>query len=314
MDGTDKDLGWEDVGTGGARGVAGRASTAPSGAPEAQGQNISDAVTSAMMNQFARELTSSSMSLWPQFVQTTRRYFNVHHGYVLRKILWQLIPFHSTKKKSSDGELGGDKDWTVRVIDGLEVDIEEPDLYIPTMGFVTYVVLFGMVRGVQEDFSPEVLSATISSTLVVLILELALMKGALFMSGAVNTPTLDLFALLGYKFLYLSLHVGLGLLLGHGATPSGFIYRLLTLGLTGSCAVALWQALRRLARLQPAHGQECVTDMHQMCIKVLPLLQACVCWFLLPSWPKTVALEEVVNLTTAATAAASLSPNATTTL
>eukprot|EP00913_Durusdinium_trenchii_P022924 g21525.t1 len=268
-------------------------------APEAQGQNISDAVTSAMMNQFARELTSSSMSLWPQFVQTTRRYFNVHHGYVLRKILWQLIPFHSTKKKSSDGELGGDKDWTVRVIDGLEVDIEEqmqmtekheqePDLYIPTMGFVTYVVLFGMVRGVQADFSPEVLSATISSTLVVLILELALMKGALFMSGAVNTPTLDLFALLGYKFLYLSLHVGLGLLLGHGATPSGFIYRLLTLGLTGSCAVALWQdglchghpftlpkscspprlqALRRLARLQPAHGQECVTDMHQMCIK-----------------------------------------------
>ena len=54
MDGTDKDLGWEDVGTGG-RGVAGR--SAPGAA--AQEGNISDAVTSAMMNQFARELTSS---------------------------------------------------------------------------------------------------------------------------------------------------------------------------------------------------------------------------------------------------------------
>ena len=49
------------------------------------------------------------------------------------------------------------EDWTVRIIDGLELDIEEagerrqrrapmnlvwcqePDLYIPTMGFVTYV-------------------------------------------------------------------------------------------------------------------------------------------------------------------------------
>lgn len=215
MDGTDKDLGWEDVG---GRGVAGR----PAVGGSIEGNNISDAVTSAMMNQFARELTTNSLSLWPQFVQTTRRYFNVHHGYVLRKILWQLIPFHSAKSKSTDGELGGEKDWTLRVFEGLEVDIKEPDLYIPTMGFVTYVVLYGMVRGVQEDFSPEVLSATISSTLVILILELAVMKGALFMSGAVNTSTLDLFALLGYKFLYLSLHLGLGLLWGHGAKPIRF--------------------------------------------------------------------------------------------
>jgi len=33
-------------------------------------------------------------------------------------------------------------------------------------GLWMQVVLYGMVRGVQEDFSPEVLSATISSTLV----------------------------------------------------------------------------------------------------------------------------------------------------
>eukprot|EP00435_Cladocopium_sp_Y103_P035555 s868_g9.t1 len=90
MDGTDKDLGWEDVG---GRGVAGR----PAVGGSLEGNNISDAVTSAMMNQFARELTTNSLSLWPQFVQTTRRYFNVHHGYVLRKILWQLIPFHRLK-------------------------------------------------------------------------------------------------------------------------------------------------------------------------------------------------------------------------
>ncbi|CAL1143892.1 unnamed protein product [Cladocopium goreaui] len=256
MDGTDKDLGWEarpfQMSTEAtqlqrmlAAGellvallLAGRLRHTM----DLPGNNISDAVTSAMMNQFARELTTNSLSLWPQFVQTTRRYFNVHHGYVLRKILWQLIPFHSAKSKSTDGELGGEKDWTVRVFEGLEVDIKEPDLYIPTMGFVTYVVLYGMVRGVQEDFSPEVLSATISSTLVILILELAVMKGALFMSGAVNTSTLDLFALLGYKFLYLSLHLGLGLLWGHGAKPSGFIYSVLTLGLAVSCGVALWQA------------------------------------------------------------------------
>ncbi|CAJ1452967.1 unnamed protein product [Effrenium voratum] len=313
MDGTDKDLGWEDVGTG--RGGSMASGQAATGRAEA---NISDAVTSAMMNQFARELTSSSLSLWPQFVHITRRYFNVHHGYVLRKLLWQLIPFHSTKKKATDGELGGQKDWTVRIIDGLELDIEEPDLYIPTMGFVTYVVLYGLVRGIQEDFSPEVLSATISSALVMLILELALMKGALFMSGAVNTPTLDLFALLGYKFFYLSVHLGLGLLWGRGRKPSGFFYTVLILGLAVSCGVALWQALRRLARMQPTHGQECVSDMHQMCIKVLPVLQAFVCWFLLPSWPKIgpAAVEEVAAAATtaAATVLSGMSGNASATI
>mmetsp|Transcript_42320 Transcript_42320/g.78828 ORF Transcript_42320/g.78828 Transcript_42320/m.78828 type:complete len:318 (-) Transcript_42320:175-1128(-) len=313
MDGTDKDLGWEDVGT---RGVPG--GNIPSSAGRAhpgsqtEAPNISDAVTSAMMNQFARELTSSSLSLWPQFVQIARRYFNVHHGYVLRKMLWQLMPFHSTKKKSMDGELGNQKDWTVRIIDGLEVDIEEPDLYIPTMGFVTYVVLYGVVRGVQENFSPEVLSATISSALVILVVEMALMKGALFMAGAVNTPTFDLVALLGYKFFYLSVHLGLGLLCGRGRKPSGFFYGCFVLTLAVSCGIALWQALRRLARMQPSHGQECVTDMHQVCIKVLPVLQAAVCWLLLPSWPKAAAvtapLEEVAVAVTT-TVAAVLSGN-----
>mmetsp|Transcript_59130 Transcript_59130/g.122292 ORF Transcript_59130/g.122292 Transcript_59130/m.122292 type:complete len:315 (-) Transcript_59130:15-959(-) len=310
MDGTDKDLGWEDVGArGGAPGgnMAGR-----SGLPgKVEAPNISDAVTSAMMNQFARELTSSSLSLWPQFVQIARRYFNVHHGYVLRKLLWQLMPFHSTKKKSTDGELGSHKDWTVRIIDGLEVDIEEPDLYIPTMGFVTYVVLYGVVRGIQETFAPEVLSATISSALVILVVEMALMKGALFMAGAVNTPTLDLLALLGYKFLYLSLHLGVGLLCGHGRRPAGFFYGLLVCGLHISCGFALWQALRRLARLQPSHGQECVTDMHHMCIKVLPIMQAAVCWLLLPSWPKVVIVNapEEVTIAITTTAASVLSGN-----
>eukprot|EP00439_Symbiodinium_sp_Y106_P078339 s1629_g17.t1 len=245
-------------------------------------------------------------------------------GVLVTLLLWALylacrccgccgsgISAGSTKKKSTDGELGSHKDWTVRIIDGLEVDIEEPDLYIPTMGFVTYVVLYGVVRGIQETFAPEVLSATISSALVILVVEMALMKGALFMAGAVNTPTLDLLALLGYKFLYLSLHLGVGLLCGHGRRPAGFFYGLLVCGLHISCGFALWQALRRLARLQPSHGQECVTDMHHMCIKVLPIMQAAVCWLLLPSWPKVVIVNapEEVTIAITTTAASVLSGN-----
>lgn len=177
------------------------------------------------------------------------------------------------------------------MVDGLEVDLEEPDMYIPTMGFVTYVVLYGMVRGLQDSFSPEVLSATITFALVALIFETTVVKAVLFMSGAVNAPTVDLFGLLGYKFFYLSLHIAFGLLLGRGHKPTGFIFSCICLGLTVSCGTALWQALRRLARMQPTHGQECVSDLYQMSIKAIPFFQVLVCLLLLPAWPNQIALQ-----------------------
>merc|ERR1719183_3445412 len=96
--------------TGSLSGQVGEASGAPG-----SGLGVSDAVTSAMVNHFASELTKGSLSLWPQFVQTARRYFNVSHGYVLRKALWQLAPTASLKKKSTEGELGCEKEWTVRM-------------------------------------------------------------------------------------------------------------------------------------------------------------------------------------------------------
>ncbi|CAE8602613.1 unnamed protein product, partial [Polarella glacialis] len=102
-----------------------------------------------------------------------------------------------TKKKSSDGEIGGDKDWMARVVDGLEVDIEEPDMYIPTMGFITYVVLCGLVRGLKDNFNSDVLSSIITFALVCLVIETVVVKAALFTAGAVNTPTVDLMSLLG---------------------------------------------------------------------------------------------------------------------
>lgn len=298
MDSTDKDLGWQDAAeAGGGGGSAGAgpvpwASSSVAGSMPAAAQilgssetpGISDAVTSAMVSHFARELTSSSLSLLPGFMESVRGYFNVNHGYVLRKMAWQLVPLSSTKKKTG-AELDSEKDWTARVFEGLEVEIEEPDMYIPTMGFVTYVLLCGLVCGLRNKFTPETLSATITYSLVALILETTAVKAALFMAGAASAPIVDVAGLLAYKFFYLSLHIICGLLVGHGGKPTGFIFSLVAVLLAASAGVALWQALRRLARLQPQLNQECMTNLHQMCIKAIPFLQVFVCWCLLPTWP-----------------------------
>lgn len=268
---------------------------------------LQDTMTSAMMSHFAREITQGSMSLWPQLVQSARQYFNVTHGYVLRKALWQLAPLNSEKKKSSEGEINAEKDWTARVYKGLEVDIEVPDAYIPTMGFITYVLLFCLIQGLQERFSPDVLSSTLTFAVVVLVLETTAAKAALFMAGAVDAPIVDLVALLGYKYFHLSLQLMLGLIIGGGWKPEGVFYQLLSLGLITSCGVALWQVLRRMPRMQPARPQECATDMHKVLIKALPVLQAVVCWCLLPSWakrPPASSTEAPVATTTVLTAVA----------
>lgn len=317
MDGADRELGWEDVGSNAQENpnavappsfMGGLSGTV--GMTEGASPAISDAVTSAMLTHFTHEFTKGSLSLWPQFVQTARQYFNVTHGYVLRKALWQLLPKTMPKKKASEGELGGEKDWTVRLLEGLEVDIEEPDMYIPVMSFVTYVLLCGLVRGLQEQFHPEILSSTMTFAVVILILEVTIAKAALFVTGAVNAPIFDLAALFGYKYLHLSLHLIVGIILGRGFKPEGILYHLLALCLMASCGAALWQALRRLARMQPLPGQESsLVNFHDIFVKAMPVAQALFYWLLLPSWPKRAAVVSKAAVATVA-AASTLAPAA----
>lgn len=291
MDGQDRDLGWEDVGGHSAAGATGQMGSfdGVAGMP-----GVSDAVTSAMVSHFQREIMKNSMSMWPKFMVEARRYFNVTHGYVARKALWQIVPMPNPKKKALDGEILAEKDWTSRMYDGLEVEIEEPDMYIPVMGFVTYVVLCAMLRGLQDEFTPEVLSATISFAFILLFLEVTIAKAVLYMGGAVNAPVLDIAALLGYKYFYLSIQIILGFILGFGRQPDGFIYKSLALGLAGSCSVSLWQALRKLARMQPGLGQECQTEIHKIFIQVMPATQAVLLWLLMPKWPARLPAAVVV--------------------
>jgi len=266
-------------------GGAGPGGQTGSGSDVFTSAGMTDQMTSAMVGHFANEFTKGSLSLWPQFVLTAKQYFNVTHGYVLRKVLWQLLPLPGEKPKSSDGEINAGEDWTRRVFQGLEVEIEVPDAYIPTMGFVTYVVLYCLVQGLQEKFQPDMLSSTLTVCLVVLVLETTAAKAALYVAGSPDAPVLDLVVLFGYKYFHLSVQLIVALVLGGGWRPTGIFYKLFSLGMVVNCGVALWQVLQRLPRFHPAaSGQDCKTELNQIVIKALPAFQALVYWWLLPTW------------------------------
>lgn len=80
-------------------------------------------------------------------------------------------------------------------------DINAPDLYIGSMGYITYVVLAGLILGMQDRFSPEQLGIQASSALAYIIFELLIYSITLYVANISTTlKTLDLLSFSGYKF------------------------------------------------------------------------------------------------------------------
>jgi hypothetical protein len=59
-------------------------------------------------------------------------------------------------------------------------DENAPDLYIPLMAFVTYVLVCGLLKGTRMKFTPETLVTSLSSGLLSAILEVTLLKAAMY--------------------------------------------------------------------------------------------------------------------------------------
>lgn len=260
----------------GSQRTAATAASAPSGA-------MSDAMTSAMVGHFARELRDS-LSLWPQVTSALRRSFNVHHGYVLGKLVWQLCPMPLPKLKDTESVLGIGGDWDVRIWQGFHIGLEEPDMYIPFMGFITYVLLCGIVQGLVGVFNPEVLSSTLSFATTLVLLEVLAVKALLFFSGAVNASVLDLLGLLGYKYFHLSLQLLAGVLLGELHEHTVY-YQLLRFLLWAACATALWRSLKLLPAFQPLLGNASIGGIQRPLLGPIAVLQVPMCWLLSPSFP-----------------------------
>lgn len=81
-------------------------------------------------------------------------------------------------------------------------EINAPDLYIPTMAYITYIFVAGLVLGMQDKFSPEQIGITASSALAWCIIELAIYCAILYiLQVETSLKTLDLLAYSGYKFV-----------------------------------------------------------------------------------------------------------------
>lgn len=110
-------------------------------------------------------------------------------------------------------------------------DENAPDLYIPFMSLITYVLLCAICYGNAGQFDPEVIPDVTTKCVLAQILEVVAIRVGFYMMQT-SVPFLDLWAYTGYKYLGLCINISVAL-----------VGRLLTLGGTTTYYVCfLWTA------------------------------------------------------------------------
>lgn len=126
-------------------------------------------------------------------VSKLKYYFAVDTAYVMKKMGLLFFPYTH-------------KNWSIR-FDKNEDDavqprfeVNAPDLYIPLMAFITYILVAGVCLGTQQKFSPEMLGIQASSALGWLLLELMILTACTYVIQT-DLKVLDLLTFCSYKFV-----------------------------------------------------------------------------------------------------------------
>ncbi|XP_043072669.1 protein YIF1B isoform X2 [Puntigrus tetrazona] len=139
-------------------------------------------------------------------ISKLKYYFAVDTVYVGKKLGLLVFPY-----MHDNWEVSYQQDTPVAP----RFDINAPDLYIPVMGFITYILVAGLALGTQNRFSPEILGIQASSALVWLIIEvLAVLLSLYLITVNTDLTTIDLVAFSGYKYVGMIVGVIAGLLFG----------------------------------------------------------------------------------------------------
>lgn len=107
-----------------------------------------------------------------------------------------------------------------------------PDLYLPIMSGITYVLLCALLFGSAGQFSPEVIPGITTSCLLIQTLEVLCIRLGFYVMQA-PIALLDLFAYTGYKYVGLCINMMVGLAVGHFGMGSQGYYA--TFLWTASC-------------------------------------------------------------------------------
>ncbi|CAI9627799.1 protein transport protein yif1 [Alternaria burnsii] len=152
-------------------------------------------------------------------VSALKHYFNVTNSYVLTKLRIILIPWWHRPWSRQQRHAPDPSASAALLYQPPREDVNSPDMYIPTMALVTYILLSTFIAGLRGAFNPELLGTTATVAIAVTLLEILIIRtGTFLLAISSSSQLLDLVAYSGYKFV----HVIVSLLLTNLATWIGF--------------------------------------------------------------------------------------------
>eukprot|EP00189_Rhodosorus_marinus_P002545 CAMPEP_0113964728 /NCGR_PEP_ID=MMETSP0011_2-20120614/7320_1 /TAXON_ID=101924 /ORGANISM="Rhodosorus marinus" /LENGTH=414 /DNA_ID=CAMNT_0000977101 /DNA_START=228 /DNA_END=1472 /DNA_ORIENTATION=- /assembly_acc=CAM_ASM_000156 len=199
-----------------------QAGQAPPGIPNILGfqpndnnfaQQMFATVSSQFIPEYGKQLMNNNQEQVKGFFRVPKPYFAVDNRYVLKKLFLILCPFmnktwqRKTIDSSNYNQPNADEQYSRSIP---RDDVNAPDLYIPVMALVTYVLLVGFISGTKGVFTPEKMASTASVAIGVVTFEVLLIRLGFYLVNAKSAPWLDFVAFRGYKFvgLVVSLLIG----------------------------------------------------------------------------------------------------------
>lgn len=103
-------------------------------------------------------------------------------------------------------------------------DLNSPDMYIPIMSLVTYILLQTLIAGLRGQFQPELLVKNSYEMVIMVLVEIGALKFGTYLLGISSDSTwLDLIAYSGYKFVGAIVTLLLSEILSGGKGTGGWI-------------------------------------------------------------------------------------------
>ncbi|KAF3399999.1 Protein transport protein yif1 [Penicillium rolfsii] len=144
-------------------------------------------------------------------IPALKHYFNVSNSYVLRKLGLVLFPWRHKPWSRQQARMAGNptgpngqivqQQYSSMFLPPRD-DLNSPDMYIPVMALVTYILLSVLLAGFRGNFHPELLGSITTTAIAVIIFEILCLKMAMYILSINNdSQLLDLVAYSGYKFV-----------------------------------------------------------------------------------------------------------------
>lgn len=155
------------------------------------------------------------------------------------------------------------------------LDENAPDLYIPSMSLISYVLLCALVEGTAGQFNPEVIPDVLTWCFVTQILEVLAIRVGFYMMQT-PVPLLDLFSYTGYKYLGLCINMLVGIGLSQFGLSTYYSYWPAFLWTASACSFFMLKTMANNVPTQTAS----TGPKRELVVLVFAALQFVTMWFL----------------------------------